>query len=164
MGTAVGLPYMAVAGVGLRTVKLVGTAGVKTAIAGEALLQLVEPNPSGGLATVPLLVQHLVPNFDLIQHSFDAGLVEGQDVEEPCVLLVVPLRPDWLVGSLASSEASWQLVDQMVVGEPAGVVGEDSAGEAAATGVGFAGESPPPAVWVVEESKLVVAEMGREVS
>ena len=127
---------MAVAGVGLRpgggpTAKLVGTAGEKEAIAGEALpqiagealvemgvvgealVELVEPNPAGGLATATLLVKHRVPSFDLIQHSFAAGgLVEGQDVEEPCVLLVAGLRPGWfdLDGSLASSEASWQLV------------------------------------------------------
>ena len=125
VGTAVVLPYMAVAGVGLRpgggpTAKLVGTAGGKEPIAGEALVQivggalvqLVEPNPAGGLATGPLRV----PSFDLIQHSFGAGgLVEGQDVEEPCVLLVAGLRPGWLDldGSLASSEASWQLVVQL---------------------------------------------------
>ena len=129
VGTAVVLPYMAVAGVGLRpgggpTAKLVGTAGEKEAIAGEALVQIVgealvqmvEPNPAGGLATGPLLVKHRVPSFDLIQHSFAAGgLVEGQDVEEPCVLLVAGLGPGWmdLDGSLASSEASWQLVGQL---------------------------------------------------
>ena len=78
-------------------------------IACEALVQLVEPNPAGGLATATLLVKHRVPSFDLIQHSFGAGgLVEGQDVEEPCVQLVAGLRPGWLDldGSLASSEAS----------------------------------------------------------
>ena len=140
-------------------------------IAGEVLVLMVQPNPSGALLTIgPPLVQQLVPNghFDLV--PFVGGLVEeGQDVEEPSVsdLLVVGLRPDWLVGR-ASSEASLQLVvqqiDQMVAGAPAEVVGEDSAGEAGATGVGFAPTTgAPPAVWMQEEGELVGA-MEREVS
>ena len=54
----------------------------------------------------------------------------------------------------------------MVVGAPAEVVAEDSAGATAEAGVGFApaGEAPP-AVWMVEEGELVVVGgMGREVS
>ena len=70
-------------------------------IAGEVLVQMVQPNPSGALLTTApplILVQQLVPNF-----HFDVGVglvEEGQDVGEPSVsdLLVVPLRPDWLVG------------------------------------------------------------------
>ena len=160
------LANMTVAGVGLRTGEpsgeLVGTDGkdpitgealVQIAgealvqIAGEALVQLVEPNLAGGLTTAPLLVSQLDPNF---QPPFDAGLVGGQDVGGPGVSdpLVVQVRRDWLVGR-ASSEASWQLVallvGQMVAGAPAGVVGEDSAGEA---GVGFAPTGAPPAVWM----------------
>ena len=125
------LAYMGVTGVCLRTGgptgDLVGTGG-KEAIAGEALVQIagealvqiaggvlvqmVEPNSAGGLTTAPLMVPQPAPNF---QHPFDAGLVGGQDAEEPFVsdLSVVQLRPDWLVGR-ASSEASWQLVAQLV--------------------------------------------------
>ena len=149
---------VAVAGVGLRTGgpsgelvrtdekdPIAGEALVQ--IAGEALVQLVEPNLAGGLTTAPLLVSQLDPNF---QPPFDAGLVGGQDVGGPGVSYpsVVQVRRDWLVGR-ASSEASWQLVallvGQMVAGAPAGVVGEDSAGEA---GVGFAPTGAPPAVWM----------------
>ena len=83
---------MAAAGLGLTPggliVELVGTGGhpapsagevlVQMLIAGEVLVQMEQPNPSGGLlATVPpLLVQQLVPNghFDLVH--FDIGLVE----------------------------------------------------------------------------------------
>ena len=68
----------------------------------------------------------------------------------------------------ASSEASLQLVvqlvDQMVAVEPDEVVGEDSAGEAGAAGVGFVPTTgEPPAVWMQEEGELV-DEMEREVS
>ena len=133
---------------------------------------MAQTTPSGGLLTngPPLiLVQQLVPigHFD-----FDVELVEeGQDVGEPSVsdLLVVPLRPSWLVGR-ASIEASLQLVvqliDQMVAGPPAEVVGEDSAGVVGATGAGFAPTTGvgPPAVWMWEEESELVDAMEREVS
>ena len=96
------LVEMVIAGEVLVRVVIAGEVLVQVVISGEVLVQMVQPNPSDGLTIGPLLlVQQLVPNGHFGLVPVGVGLVEeGQDVGEPSVsdLLVVPLRPDWLVG------------------------------------------------------------------
>ena len=168
----VALQYMAVAEVGLRTdgssVELEVTGGLEQPTGGEVQIGW-KAKEAGGSPIEPLLPQHFVTNGHC--PFFDAGLVVGQDVEEPCPcvsdLLFVRPRLGWLGMGLvgrASSEASWPLVpdhlsDQKRVGAQAEeVAGEGLVGQA--MGVGLV-STAAPVLWMVEESELFVA-MERE--